>query len=93
MNLKEFKNEYRGVCTDTWGSALDAWFECAGRMYWRKMPIPADWKYWPGASNDGREPESYWYALFARCSNNQLIAISNFLTRYCRYLEYKKMDY
>jgi hypothetical protein len=94
MNLKQFKQEYKLIFSgDHWGTALDAWFECAGRMNRRGMNIPDEWQYSPGAAGDGTDKESYWYALFARCGNKQLTEIGNFLTRYCQYLKYKGKDY
>lgn len=93
MTIREFKNEFRLVCTDTWGDALDAWFECAGRMHKRGLPIPDNWKYFPGISGDGTEKDCYWHTLFARCGNKQLTNIGNFLFRYCQFLKYKNVDY
>lgn len=93
MTLKEFKNEFRLVCSDTWGNAMEAWFECAGRMNRRSMNIPHEWNYRPGMGSGGTDKESYWYSLFARCGNKQLTTIGQFLTRYCQYLKYKGIDY
>lgn len=92
-SLKEFKNEFRLVCSDTWGEALGAWFECAGQMNKRGMPIPSEWEYSPGLGGDGTEPDSYWYELFENSTGNMLREIGNFLFRYCQYLKYNGVDY
>lgn len=93
MNIKEFKNEFRLICSDTWGDAMEAWFECVGRMNRRNLEIPANWNYRPGMGSDGTDKESYWYPLFGRCGNKQLTSIANFLERYCRFLKLAGKDY
>lgn len=92
MKLKDFKEEFRCICTDTWGDALDAHFEIGGRMYKRNMPIPSEWEYRPGLG-DPCERDSYWHGIFAKCTNKQLKEIGNFLFRYCRFLKFKGVDY
>lgn len=83
MTLKQFKNELRivGVKIDPWATTMDAWFECAGRMNRRGLDIPAEWNYRPGMGSDGTDKENYWYSLFARCGNKQLLTIGNYLHR------------
>lgn len=93
MTLTQFKAEYRLKCNDTWGDAMEAWFECAGRMNRRHLHIPHEWQYSPGLGGDGTDKESYWYALFGRCGNKQLGAIGTFLFRYCQFLKHKGVDY
>jgi len=80
------------ICTDTWGDALDAWFECAAHMYSRNLCIPNEWEYRIGAG-DGKEPDNYFYELFRNASDSQLQAIGNFLFRYCEFLRYKGINY
>lgn len=92
MTLKEFKTEFRLICTDTWGTAMDAWFECAGHMLNRGLDIPYEWEYSAGMG-DGREEDSYFYTLFLECTNEQLHAIGNFLFRYCEMLRYAGVNY
>ena len=92
MTLKEFKNEFRLICSDTWGDAMGAWFECAGRMYKKNMQIPEKWEYRPGLG-DPCEPDNYFYSLFAHSSKKQLQTIGNFLFRYCQMLKYYGKDY
>jgi hypothetical protein len=92
MTLKEFKNEYRLVCSDDWGTAMEAWFECAGRMYKKNMLIPANWEYRAGLG-DPCDNDSYFYSLFAHSSKKQLTEIGNFLFRYCQMLKYQGKDY
>ena len=91
MNLKEFKEEFRLMCDDTWGDALDAWFECVGHMFMRGLFIPFEWKYWHG-SNAVYE-QSWFHKFFKESSNAELIIIGNFLFRYCQYLKIKGKDY
>ena len=93
MNLKSFKNEFRLICTDTWGDAMNTWFECAGWINWRGIPTPKEWEYSPGLGGDGREEDNYFYELFESSSDEELIAIGNFLFRYCQYLKFKEIDY
>lgn len=93
MTLKEFKNEFRLACTDTWGDATEAWFEATGRMNRRGIDIPSEWNYRPGMGSDGTDKESYWYSLFGRCGNKQLTQIANFLARYCQFIKLAGKDY
>ena len=92
MKLKEFKNEFRLICTDTWGDALESWFECAGHMHSRNLPIPNNWKYSAGAGS-GMDIDSYFHAIFMGVSDEELINIGNFLFRYCEFLRYKGINY
>lgn len=89
MNLTQFKNELRltDVKYDPWGVVMGAWFECAGRMNRRGINIPPEWNYRPGAGGDGTDKDSYWYSLFARCGNKQLLAIGTYLHRLSNILE------
>lgn len=91
--IKEFKNEFRLISSDTWGDAMDAWFEIAGQMNKRGLYIPANWEYRPGMGSDGTEPESYWYELFEIASDELLIKIGDFLFRYCEFLRFKEVNY
>lgn len=92
-SFAEFKNEFRLICCDTWGDALDAWFECAGHMNKRRLQIPASWGYSTGMGSNGTEKESYWHSLFSNTSDNLLVQIGSFLFRYCQYLKFKNVDY
>jgi hypothetical protein len=84
MTTKQFKSEFKitDYKYDPWGCAMEAFFECAGRMNKRGMDIPYEWHYRPGMGSDGTDKDNYWYSLFARCSNKQLAAIGNLLHRY-----------
>lgn len=92
-SLKEFKDEFRLICSDTWGNALDAWFECAGQMNKRGLLIPYEWEYRPGLGGDGTDEDSYWFELFENTNDDLLINIGNFLFRYCQFLRHCKVDY
>jgi hypothetical protein len=92
MNLSEFKNELRLVYhSDKWGCAMDALFECIGRMYIKGVCIDTKHEYSPGFAPT--DDESYFHDLFKNCTNLELHAISEFLYRYCEYLRYKGIDY
>lgn len=93
MNLKEFKNEYRLVCGDTWGDAMEAWFESTGQMNKRGLNIPFEWNYSPGLGGDGTDSESYWFDLMEECTNEEIETIAYFMARYCEYLRFKEVDY
>jgi len=67
MTLQQFKTEFRltDFRHDAWGCVMEACFECAGRMYWRRLPIPSEWEYKPGLHSDGIDKENYWHSHFA----------------------------
>lgn len=90
--LTEFKKEYRQICVDTWGDAMEAWFECVGRMYKRHLDIPSKYQYKAGILSPC-EKESNFYYFFKDCNKKELTQIAEFLYRYCSYLKYKKVDY
>ena len=91
--LRQFKDEWRLKCTDSWGDAMEVWFECAGWLHWNGENIPIEWEYSPGAGGDGRDKESYWYELFAETPVSLLHEIGRLMTRYCQYLRFKGLDY
>ena len=102
MNLKQFKSEFRFMCSDTWGDAMDAWFECAGRLYTKRATIPEEWQYRPGLMNrinssrsfmEACERDSYFYNDFKASKVSELRAIGNFLFRYCQFLRHYGKDY
>lgn len=92
MTLKDFKDDFKLICTDTWGAALDAWFECAGHMHSRNLPIPNEWEYNVGGG-DGMDPDTYFHELFQNASDLELIAIGNLMFRYCEFLRFKGINY
>lgn len=83
MTLEQFKHELRAtdIKYDPWGCSMEAFFECAGRMNRRRLDVPAEWEYRPGAGSNGTDKQSNWYVPFARCSNKQLSIIGNYLYR------------
>ena len=91
--LQSFKDEFRLICCDLWGDALEAWFECCGQMNKRGILIPECWDYFPGMGGDGTDIDSYWHELFEVVSTRLLKKIGDFLFRYCQFLKFKKMDY
>jgi len=93
FTMKKFKNEFRFACSDTWGDAVEAWFECAGQLFKRGEQIPDCWEYSPVLGSDGTDENSYWYELFENAKTVDLIVIGNFLFRYCKYLKFKKVGY
>lgn len=90
MTIKQFKTEFRSMCTDTWGDALDAWFECAGRLYVRGLKLPDEWEYRPAPA--GRkycvDKECRWYLEFRYLPTRELREIGCLLFRYCRWIKY-----
>jgi hypothetical protein len=92
MNLKEFKDEFRLICSDAWGEAVDCWFEVAGHLYNRGLNIPDDWGYRPGLG-DPTTGDNYFYGLFNDCTDEELRIIGNFLFRYCQMLKHYGKDY
>lgn len=95
MTLNQFKHELRlvGFKHDPWANTMEAWFECAGRMNKRGLDIPREWNYKPGMGSDGTDKESYFYPLFARCGNKQLLEIGNYLCRLAGILEKAGQSY
>ena len=91
MNIRDFKNEFRLVCTDTWGNALDAWFECAAHLN-EIAYVPIEWEY-KASIFGGKDKSSYWYEIFDECDADELLDIGNFLFRYCQYLKFKEVNY
>ena len=93
MTLTEFKSDFALIQDgDLWGTALDAWFECAGQMYYRGMRIPDDWHY-STPTSDPRNEDSFFYESFNNASDKQLETIGSFLFRYCQLLKRHGKDY
>jgi hypothetical protein len=92
MNLKQFKQEFRLICSDEWGDAMDAWFECAGRLSIRGLNIPDNWEYRTGLGSPC-DRDSYFYSLFKESTTKDLRIIGNFLFRYCQMLKHQGKDY
>lgn len=97
MTSKEFRQEFKIFGhTDVWGNAMEAWFECAGRLYVNGADIPGEWEFSPCASpepEDNCEEDSYFYELFKESTNEELLEIGNLLFRYCQFLKFKGVDY
>lgn len=95
MTVIEFKTEMRRLDFkyDPWGEAMNAFFECAARLHKRNAVIPVEWQYRPAPCPDNTDKENYWYALFGRSGNNQLLQIGALLHRYTMYLRKKGKDY
>lgn len=93
MTLKQFKEEFRLTCVDTWGNAMDAHFEAVGHLHKRKLKINPSREYHPGAGGNGTDKDCYWYELFVNLPTKQLRKIEEFLFRYCSYLRFKGINY
>jgi hypothetical protein len=94
MNKQAFKQfilEFRLMNTDTWGNAMDAWFEAVGRMYERGMNIPSKYSYSPGLSPT--EEGCYFHEMFIKMDSSTLVYIAEFMYRYCRLLTHFKKNY
>lgn len=92
MKLKDFKSEFRLMCSDTWGSALDAHFEAVGHLYNRGVHIPQEWAYSPGLG-DPTDEDSYFYKSFEESTDEELLAIGWLMFRYLGKLKYLGYDY
>jgi len=95
MKLNQFKHELRGnYKSDKWGEVMSAWFECAAHLRWRnKVDIPAEWQYSQGAALDPRDKENYYFSLFRKASDKQLLTIGNFLCRLSKCLDKAGLSY
>lgn len=101
MTLSELKNEYRIVADsdDPWGSAMGVMFDLCAELWNRGEPSPVLWKtnYSPGAAGAGfrdpRNPESYWFEMFAECDAATLEKFGLILNRYLTNLSRLGMDY
>jgi hypothetical protein len=83
MNLHQFKEELRILCEGTLDKAIDAWFECVGRLYLRHETIPSEWRCEP--EKFGCDDKSLFYPLFKKTKTRHLRTIATFLHRYLRY--------
>lgn len=84
--LTEFKRD-----RDTyspWGSSMAIFFDVAGELWWRGADIPGHWMYSPGAVDDPREYDSYYFDLIEKETNENLLALGNLLERHTRMLNY-----
>ena len=95
MKLKQFKHELRlNYNSDKWGEVMSAWFECAAHLRWRnRVNIPNEWQYKQGAASDPRDKENYYFSLFRKASDRQLLIIGNFLYRLSLILDKKGLSY
>lgn len=95
MNMKQFKHELRmNYKSDKWAEVMGAWFECAAHLRWRnKVSIPNEWQYSQGAASDPRDKESYYFSLFRKATDKQLLVIGNFLCRLSSFLKRAELDY
>jgi len=94
MKLKQFKHELRGdYHSDKWGEVMGAWFDCCDHLSVRGADIPSHWQYRPGAFGAHLEKDSYYYSIFKKCSNRQLLIIGNFLCRLSGFLERAGLSY
>ncbi len=89
--INSFKDEFRLMCTDSWGCAMEAGFEATGQMCLRWLDIPKEWEYKAGLSPT--DDETYFHETFENCTDDELIAIANFLFRYCQMLKHYGKDY
>lgn len=94
MKLKQFKHELRGnYNSDKWGEVMAAWFECAAHLWMKGANVPYEWQYSPGMTNNPIDKESYYYSIFKKCSERQLLIIGNFLCRLSSFLKRAELDY
>lgn len=94
MKLSQFKHELRlNYKSDKWGEVMSAWFECCAHILHKGGSFPAHWGYRPGATNDPRDKENYYFSLFRKCSLIQLLTIGWFLCRLEGFLRKKGLSY
>lgn len=95
MKLTAFKHELRmNYHYDKWGEVMSAWFEaCAHLRYRNKVCIPSEWGYTQPSTYDPRDKESYYFSIFRKCSDRQLLAIGHFLNRLSQFLDRKGLSY
>jgi hypothetical protein len=91
LKIRDFKDEFRLICTDVWADALDAWFEATGQMCIRWIDIPKEWKYKAGLCP--LNEDSYFNEMFENCSDEEITAIAHFIYRYCRILKHFGKSY
>ena len=77
---------------DPWGTALEAWFESAGRMNVRGLFIPSSWQYSPGLGG-GIDPDSIWYEPCEDATDDALVKFATVLARYLSKLRLAGEDY
>jgi len=72
---------------DRWGSAMSAFFDVAGELWWRGADIPTYWQYSHGCAIDPREHDGYMFEILVDAETSDLLDIGNILERYTRNLD------
>lgn len=94
MTIKEFKYEMKLTNSgDSWGNAMNAFFEVAAHLYDKGVTIPDEWEYSPSMASEQAEEDSYWFELFSIETEENLIKFGNLLHRYTEFLKFKGVDY
>lgn len=95
FTIKDFKAEFRLVCSDAWGECMNVWFEIAEELWHRNLSIPAEWEFRPAAilTKDSRDKDNYWFELFNNCKASDLRKIGALIHRYAQFLKFKGIDY
>jgi hypothetical protein len=91
--LKEFKKDFKLVCTDKWGESMGSWFDVANVLLSRGIKAPGHWQFKPSPLGFDLDDDSYWVPIFKEYSDDDLITIGNFLERYTKMLRYNGLDY
>ena len=91
MTIADFKNKFKTICTQTYPDALDAWFEAVGQMHLRCIPIPADYDYLPGKA-DVIDEDCRFHKDFIKATNDEIIALARYITKYLRVLKSHGLD-
>lgn len=88
MTIEELKAEFRiDLASDPWGHCMGCRFDLCAELWHRGDPIPDDWHYGPGATNDPREPDSYWFSVLQDVDSAVLVEFGTILKRYSDKLE------
>ena len=92
MDLRQLKETLRMYSDcDQWGFAMEAYFECCGRIYSNGGKILSHHGYKPGLNPC--DNDSMFYDEFKEAKNIDLMRILNFLYRYTKYLKFKGLSY
>jgi hypothetical protein len=91
--LKEFKKEFKLVCSDKWGEAMGTWFDVANVLLSRGIQAPKHWQFKPSPLGADLDQDSYWIPVLESYTSQDLTTIGNFLERYTRLLRHNGLDY
>lgn len=92
MKYQDIINEFRLMCSDSWGDSMELSFAVAGEMYERGMAIPKKWKYYPSPFG-AKDEDSYWTKPLETVTDEDLERLLTFCWRYTNLLKRHGKDY